>query len=186
MKVLALVLLLTGGFALAEHQTGGQAGSRADIVIDESAPGRAVLVEVSADPDATRRREMAFFVWRRGDGDFARSVVPPVEPGVYRFEVDLPEAGPWGFTLRYGLGIDVYYASVSGPTIDPLGDDSHRFVELFTGGLSAGTPRGVQTAGFALFGLLTAVSLVLVAAVLRHLGRQRSVGSARAPSHPST
>ena len=144
--------------------------SFATVTITPSGDGVTTVIEVETDPEVTRRREMTFFMNLRGVDDRTRSVIlPPSQPGRYRFEAELT-AGAWNITLRYGLGLDLYYAFVLAD-IDPqrAGGAPLRRGLAFEGDLGDEVPPLVQPLGFAVFGLVAVVALALVAAVLRGL-----------------
>ena len=169
---LALLLLL-GGLACAQAP---RLGSGADIRLDEAAPGNRLSLEVRTDPALTRNSELMAFVFprdRRSEAVVLRHLVPPVAPGLYRLEFELPTAGDWGFSLRYGLGLDLYHASFSA-RLEPAGERSFDVQTTFRGDLSERTPSYVQPLGFGIFALVALTALGLITGVLRWLGVQRS------------
>ena len=158
------------GFALGQARP----GSTADVTVVERGPGRPTLVEVRTNPELTKNGEMMLYIRGRDvghDRGYIKRLEPPVEPGLYRFEVTLPHAGTWGVNPRYGVGLDLYYASFSGH-FDPAGEDTFTFRTRFRGELGAGTPAYLQPLGFGILGVVLFVAFGLVVAVLRSLGRQ--------------
>jgi hypothetical protein len=163
----ALALLLVAFGTSASARIGE---SVATVVVAPHGDGALTAIEVSTNPDITRRHEMTLFLNRRDADDRGRSlIVPPTEPGRYRFEVALP-AGRWNLTLRYGVGLDLYYTWMR-IDIDPEGGVTQRRGALFEGDLGESVPALVQPLGFAVFGLVAVVALGLVVAVLRGLKR---------------
>ena len=166
-------LLLVTGLALAQ---GDRLGSRGEVTLSQQAGGP-LVIEVTTQPEITGRREMMFYLFPRSRGSeqhTVRRVAPAVESGRYRLEVELPEDGPWGFSLRYGSGLDLYYGFVE-QRIDSTADWQVRQLVTFRGGLEPGVPGYVQPLGFALFGLIAILTLVLIAVILRGL-RFRGAG----------
>ena len=97
-----------------------------------------------------------------------RRVMTPIEPGYYRLEVTLPDDTVWGFSLRYGTGINVYYAFLE----QPVNTNSEEVLQhniSFHGDLREGVPPFVQSIGFGVFGLLLVLVLSLIGVVLRTL-----------------
>lgn len=173
MRACVVLLALLAGLGLAQQP---RLGSEARIRLDEAAPGDRVALELQTDPALTKNSELMAFVFQRdrsGEAGILRHLVPPVEPGLYRLELELPEAGDWGFSLRYGLGLDLYYASVS-QRLEPAGERSFDFQTTFRGDLSERTPSYVQPLGFGIFALVALIALGLITGVLRWLGVQRS------------
>ena len=175
-RVGALLSALIFGFALAQARP----GSAADITVTERGAGRPTLIEVRTDPELTKNGEMMLYIHGRDAGHdrgYIKRLEPPLEPGVYRFEVTLPRAGTWGVNPRYGVGLDLYYSSFSGH-FDPAGEDVFTFRTRFRGELGAGTPAYLQPLGFGILGAVLLIALGLTVGVLRWLGRQevRAVG----------
>ncbi|UCH25417.1 MAG: hypothetical protein JSV66_16025 [Trueperaceae bacterium] len=175
----AIGLLLLWGAVLADHTENGRLGSFGTVHIVEQGAGQPTRIEVDTDPAVTGRHELHFYIFSRevGSGAPLRRLIPPGEPGRYVLEIDFPQPGRWGVSMRYGVGLDLYYAFVE-TVIEPQGLGTKKFATSFRGGLDSGTPRYVQSVGFAVFGLLAIISLVLISAVLRHV-KVRQVGQAQ-------
>ena len=170
-RVSVLLLLLALGAGLSQD---ARSGSAADITVTERGPEQPTLVEVRTDPALTKNSEMMLYIYPREvgrAGGFIKRLEPPVEPGLYRFEVTLPHVGEWGINPRYGIGLDLYYTSFAG-RIDPAGAETFSFARTFRGDLGADTPAYIQPLGFSIFGVVLVTALGLVVAVLRWLGRQ--------------
>lgn len=165
MKALSVALLLMG---LAWAQ---RAGGDAQITIYQRGEGRSSVVDVRTDPDVTGRGELFYFLIRQGEGVALRGAVPPSEPGRYRFEVAVPRAGPWGLSLRHGVGLELFY-TFHWFTLDPTSTTVHRAVKTFAAELGPEAPRFVQPLGMAIFGAVLSCSLLLVFAVLRFVQRR--------------
>lgn len=161
---LLLVLALTAAAA--------QIGETpATVTVTAGGNGVGSVIEIETDPAVTRRHELTLFLNRRGSGERTLSfIVPPLQPGHYRLETELA-AGAWNLALRYGLGLDLYYAFTQ-IDIDPSAAGGGRRFLLFERDLGDGVPALAQPLGFALFGLLATSSLVLVAVVLRRMRRE--------------
>ena len=166
-RVWILLLLSAFGFTLAQARP----GSAADITVTERGAGQPTLIEVRTDPALTKNSEMMLFIRSRETGDLLKRLEPTTEPGFYHFEVRLPHAGEWRVNPRYGVGLDLYYASFTG-RFDPAGTDSFSYAERFRGDLGVDTPGYIQPLGFTILAAVLAVALGLVVAVLRWLGRQ--------------
>jgi hypothetical protein len=169
----ALLLLALGlGLALAQPRDCGWGR----VTLDEAAPGARVRVTAETDPERSGASELMVFAFRPGqrEAGLIRALTPPAAPGVYRLELSLPEAGTWGFTVRYGVGLDLYYATVQ-QRLEPTGNRSFTQQTAFRGALAEAVPRYAQPLGFAVFGLVLLIAISLVAGVLRHL-RRAAVG----------
>jgi hypothetical protein len=89
------------------------------------------------------------------------------------YELEYPfEAGHWGINLRYGTGLDIYYAHVSN-YLEPSQERTLLFYDTFRGDLSETTPRYIQPLGFGIFGLMLVIALTLIITILRWLKRQQ-------------
>ena len=167
-----LLLTLLFGFALAQARP----GSAADITVTERGPEQPTLIEVRTDPELTKNGEMMLYIHGRDVGQargYIKRLEPPTEPGLHRFEVTLPNAGEWGVNPRYGVGLDLYYASFSG-RFDPAGQDTFTYRTRFRGDLGADTPAYIQPLGFGILAVVLVIALGLTVGVLRWLGRQRA------------
>lgn len=170
-----LLAALLFGFTLGQARP----GSAADITVTERGPEQPTLIEVRTDPELTQNGEMMLYIHGRSaehDRGYIKRLEPPLEPGLYRFEVTLPSAGEWGVNPRYGVGLDLYYASFEG-RFDPAGQDTFNYRTRFRGDLGADTPTYLQPLGFGILGLVLAIALGLVVGVLRRLGRQGGVAA---------
>lgn len=167
----ALLALLVALAATASARIGE---SVATVIVSPVGDGERIAIEVQTNPDITRRHELTLFLNRRNADDRPFSlIVPPIEPGLYRVERALP-AGSWNLTLRYGVGLDLYYTWMR-VDLDPVDGIALRRGALFEGDLGENVPALVQPLGFAVFGLVAAVALGLVVAVLRGLKRAEAV-----------
>ena len=145
-------------------------GGRADVTIVQR-PGAPLILEVETQPEITRHHEILAFMYPRSSMPSVgtvRRVMPPSEPGRYRLEVTLPDNGVWGFSLRYGTGINVYYAYLEQP-IDINSEEVLQHNIYFHRDLREGVPGFVQSVGFGVFGLLSLMVLSLIGVVLRTL-----------------
>lgn len=180
MRTARLLLPLVLGLALAH---GDRPGSSAELTFSKE-PNRPLLIEVVTEREITGDLELVLFMFPLEAGGQRRSVrrvVAPSEPGSYLLEVNLPNDGIWGFSLRYGRGLDLHYGFVEQP-IDRNNewDATHTFV--FRGGLNQGVPPNIQTIGFALLGLIAVATLAPIALLLRRLRIQ--LGAARSSEMP--
>lgn len=168
-----LVALLLAGGALGEHGGDGGAarlrdGSAGELRVVPRGPGEGVGLELRTQSELTGRSELALFARPPGEErELRKRIAPAVEPGRYVLELPGREAGEWILTFRYGVGLDIYYATARvavGPdeaaTVHPL---------LFRGGIAESAPRRLQALGFAMFAVVALLVLALVAAVLRRL-----------------
>ena len=114
--------------------------------------------------------EMSFYIYQPGGSkDFIRRIVPPSQPGVYRLEYTFSDYGYWEISLRSGIGLDRYYGQV-----DVIIDESSKSFtrrSVFQGDLDSTAPHYIQTIGFAIFGFLLLMTLVLIGAILRWLNQ---------------
>ena len=150
-------------------------GDRASVKVRTEGGALPVVFEVATDPDTTGRRELTFFLYRRDSGERSLTrVVTPLEPGRYRLEMPLV-AGSWNVSLRYGIGLDFHYGFFR-TDIDPEEERDQRHLVDFERELGDGVPGLVQPLGFAVFGALAGVALVLITVILRRLRREESGG----------
>jgi hypothetical protein len=164
------VLAFLSLFAVAQSP---RLGSLADVSITPRM-SQPALIEVRTDPTLTKNEELRLWIYRSDDDErtFDSRVVPPLEPGLYRFEYTFPERGSWGLNMRYGTGLDLYYANVSGP-LDPTQERTLEFSDTFYGSLTTQTPTYIQPLGFGIFALMLVIALTLVITILRWLKRQQ-------------
>jgi hypothetical protein len=172
MRLFATILLL---FVFAVAQNGApRVGSSANITITTRGALQPSLIEVRTDPTLTGNEELRFWIYRNDDDlrTFESRVVAPLEPGLYQFEHSFSERGNWGLNMRYGTGLDLYYANVSG-TLDPTQEKAQSFQDIFYGTLTTQTPGYIQPLGFGIFALMLVIALTLVITILRWLKRQQ-------------
>jgi hypothetical protein len=181
-KFLVIALVLFSAHSLAQSGT-PRTGSSAEISIILRGAAQPALIEVRTDPAVTKNEELRFWIYRNDDDSraFDSRVVPPVEPGLYRLEYTFPEKGSWELRMRYGTGLDLYYANVSN-YLEPSQEKTLNFRETFYGSLSTSTPRYIQPLGFGIFALMLVIALTLVVTILRWLKRQQktALNSSRA------
>jgi hypothetical protein len=111
---------------------------------------------------------MSFYIYQPGGSrDFDRRIVPPYKPGLYRLEYTFEDYGFWEVSLRSGIGLDRYYGEIN---LD-ISDGTQTFTRrsIFHGDLETTTPQYIQSIGFAVFGVLLLITLVLVGSLLRWL-----------------
>jgi hypothetical protein len=172
-KILLAVLVLFSTFTLA--QSGApRVGSSAEVSITPRGTNQSASIEIRTDPTYTKNEELRFWIYRSDDDlrTFESRVVIPVEPGVYRLEYTFPERGQWGLNMRYGTGLDLYYANVSG-IIEPSQERTINFSDVFYGTLTTGAPSYIQPLGFGIFALMLLIALTLVITILRWLKHQQ-------------
>lgn len=141
----------------------------AQIAIADGGSGRPSLVTVRvAPPDAPRGGEMLLSMFRPG-GMINRQVLEPAAPGVYRGWYVFPVAGTWWYYARFGPG---QWGSVAGGPMDVGGTPGtvDRAALTFRGKRRR-APEYVQPLGYAAFGLLGALALAGITAVLAGLRR---------------
>jgi hypothetical protein len=168
MKWFVVFLALILGTSLAQSRV----GSPTNISIELSARQPA-LIRIETDPNITKNEEMRLWIYRDDDDTrtFESRAVPPLARGVYELEYPFTE-GSWGLNLRYGTGLDIYYAHVSS-YLEPSRERTLFFYDTFYGDLSESTPRSMQPLGFSIFALMLAIALTLVITILRWLKRQQ-------------
>jgi hypothetical protein len=171
-KWFSVFLALIVGTSLAQARVGGPA----DVSIELRGENESALVRVETDPQLTKNEEMRLWIYRDDDDTrkFTSRVVTPRSSGVYELEYPFTE-GSWGLNLRYGTGLDVYYAHVS-TYLEPSRERTLHFYDTFYGDLSETTPRYMQPLGFGIFALMLLISLTLVITILRWLERQQKTG----------
>ena len=169
MKWFFVFLVLTVGISLAQSRDGGAV----NVSIELRGENKDALVRIETDPNLTKREEVRLWIYRDDDDTrtFESRVVTPLEDGVYEFEYPFTE-GSWGLNLRYGTGLDIYYAHVA-TYLEPSQERTLYFSDTFYGDLSETTPRYMQPLGFSIFALMLAISLTLVITILRWLKRQQ-------------
>jgi hypothetical protein len=169
MKWVVVFLALIVGTSLAQSRVGGPA----EISIELRGERQPALIRIETDPSITNLEEMRLWIYRDDDDTrkFASRVVPPLTSGVYELEYPFTK-GSWGLNLRYGTGLDIYYAHVS-TYLEPSQERTLHFYDTFYGELSKTTPRYMQPLGFSIFALMLLISLTLVVTILRWLNRQQ-------------
>jgi hypothetical protein len=171
MRVLALATFLSlslMGWAPAQNATLVRTGSSATISVVRPPDGPAVI-EVRTDPQRTGHQELFLWLMPREVGRSAAvsRVVPPVEPGLYRYAHDF-SPGEWHVTLRHGVGLDLYYTSIQF-RVTSEGVDPAAFRRRFQPDLAESAPRYLQPMGFGILGLVVALTLALLVITLRRL-----------------
>jgi hypothetical protein len=169
MKWFVILLALIVGTSLAQSREGGPA----DISIELRGDNQPALIRIETDPSITNNEEMRLWIYRDDDDTrmFEGRVVPPLTKGVYELEYPFTQ-GSWGINLRYGTGLDIYYARVSG-YLEPSQERTLSLYDTFYGELSTSTPRYMQPLGFSIFALMLVIALTLVVTILRWLKRQQ-------------
>jgi hypothetical protein len=146
-----------------------------DLNIDRQ--GKQLILEVHTEEKQNPLAEMSFYIYQPGASrDFTRRIVPAVSPGVYRLLYTFPQDGYWEINLRQGIGLDRYYAELS-LTIDESAQSYSRRM-VFQGDMDRQTPGYIQGIGFAVFGLLLLITLILLWSILRWIKRSSSIASA--------
>jgi hypothetical protein len=166
-----VLLALIVGTSLAQSRVGGPA----DISIELRGENQPALIRIETDPNITNNEEMRLWIYRDDDDTrkFEGRVVPPLTRGVYELEYPFTE-GSWGINLRYGTGLDIYYAHLSS-YLEPSQERTLLFYDTFYGELSTTTPHYMQPLGFSIFALMLLISLTLVVTILRWLKRQQKI-----------
>jgi hypothetical protein len=167
MKVLVMVSLFWFGFVMAESRT---------RVIDMSINlrGKDLILEVTPET-INRFGEMSFYIYKPGDPrNFIRRMIP-AQNGIYRLIYTFPEDGYWDINLRYGIGLDRYYANLD-LSVDQRSQTYNRRT-VFHGDLDNQAPNYIQTIGFGVFALLLLITLSLITTILRWLKKVRGQGS---------
>lgn len=169
MKWFVVFLALMVGTSLAQSRV----GSPADISIELRGERQPALIRIETNPNITNNEEMRLWIYRDDDDTrkFESRVTSPLTKGVYELEYPFTE-GSWGINLRYGTGLDIYYARVSS-YLEPSQQRTLLFYDTFYGELSNTTPRYMQPLGFSIFALMLVIALTLVVTILRWLKRQQ-------------
>jgi hypothetical protein len=172
-RVAVIIFIFSLSLTLAQSGT-PRTGSSAEVSIVLGGAVQPALIEVRTDPAITKNEELRFWIYRNDDDSraFDSRVAPPVEPGLYRLEYSFPEKGSWELRMRYGTGLDLYYANVSN-YLEPSQEKTLNFRETFYGSLTTSTPRYIQPLGFGIFALMLVIALTLVVTILRWLKRQQ-------------
>jgi hypothetical protein len=161
MKGLVMVSLFWFGFVMAESRT--QA-----IEMSIKLSGKDLILEVTPE---TRSgfSEMSFYIYKPGNPrNFIRRIIP-AQNGIYRLMYTFPEDGYWDINLRYGIGLDRYYANLD-LRVDQRSQTYNRRT-VFHGDLDNQTPNYIQSIGFGVFALLLFITLSLITTILRWLKR---------------
>ncbi len=166
MKSLLIVLVLLGvNLALAAPRV-----QTVTMTIEQNQKN--LILEVQTEDKSWH--ELSFYIYKPGSRrDFVRRIVPPSEPGLYRLEYTFADYGSWEINLRYGTGLDRYYGWIN----LEIDESSKNFIRrnIFQGDLDRTAPRYIQSIGFAIFGLLLLISLVLIGAILRWLSHRHHI-----------
>lgn len=165
------VALAAAGAARAAAKPAFPGPTRAtgEIAIADGGTDRPSLVTIRVTPaDAPRGGEMLLSMYRPG-GIINRQVLEPVTPGVYRGAYLFPVSGTWWYYARFGPG---QFGSVAGGFILVAGVPGtvDRAAVAFRGERRR-TPEYVQPLGYAAFGLMGAIALAGVTAVLVRMRR---------------
>jgi hypothetical protein len=137
---------------------------RAAITITHRGPGRPSSVEVRVvPPGAAHGGELLLSIYRPGVA-VNRRALEPAAPGVYRAQYLFPVDGAWRYYMRFGPGQAGFVtAGYIGIANQPAGVDAA--ASRFRSGLRR-APAYVQPLGYAACGLIAAVAVAAIAAVL--------------------
>jgi hypothetical protein len=140
-------------------------------------PGFPSIVEIQLTPsDAAGGGELFLSMTRPNSKGYLRKrrVLTPATQGVYRLKYLFPENGMWYFYVRYGPGQAGFHALMP-MAVDPRVGGEDRVTMRMRRGLSNGVPVWIQPLGYAAFGLVAALALIGVLAILNHLRRTTRV-----------
>ena len=139
-----------------------------EVTIRHRGPGLPSVVTVRLDPPgATGDGELLLSIFQRDGTVINRHVLQPIGRGVYRAEFVFPSGGSWGYYMRFGPG-QAGYASGGIVDLTPEAGTVDTFGAVFRSGLRR-APRYVQPLGYAAFGLMAALALAGVWAILAWL-----------------
>jgi hypothetical protein len=148
----------------------------AEVTIRHRGPSLPAVVLIRLQPQsAAGNGELLLSMFQRDGSVINRRVLEPIARGVYRTEFPFPSGGHWGYYMRFGPG----QAGYSGAGIVDLTPEAG-VVDTFTAVLHSGLRRAppyVQTLGYSAFGILAALALAGVWAILAWL-RAARVGRA--------
>ncbi len=140
----------------------------AEVTIQHRGPDRPGIVTIRMHPPyAAGDGELLLSIFQHHGGVINRHVLEPVARGVYRTEFLFPSGGRWGYYMRFGPG-QAGYASSGILDLTPEAGTVDTFTAVFRSGL-ARAPRYVQSLGYAAFGLIAALALAGVWAILAWL-----------------
>jgi hypothetical protein len=138
------------------------------ITVAHAAGGLPSLVTIAVFPaGAPRGSELLFSIFQPGGGAVNRRVLEPASPGVYREEYRFPAPGAYGFYMRFGAGQSGFVAAGAigiGAAPGTLDEVTTRF----RSGLRK-APGYVQPLGYTIFGLIAALAIAGMAAVLARI-----------------
>ncbi len=166
--LLLLVIIVQPGLSQSYNW---RQGSEATLSVQKK--DSTLSIEVLTNPELTKSHEMSFFIQDRSTQDIIRRTIPPENPGHYRLSIEAPAVNRLGISLRYGIGIDMYYG-YRDVQLGPQPSGERLYPLTFRGTLRQDTPAYIQTLGFGILAMVLILTLISVTAVLRHL-RQQSV-----------
>lgn len=137
----------------------------AEVTIRHRGPGLPAVVLIRLHPQsAAGNGELLLSMFHRDGRVINRRVLEPMARGVYGTEFPFPSGGTWGYYMRFGPG----QAGYSGGGIVDLTPEAG-VVDTFRAVLHSGfrgVPPYVQTLGYSAFGILAALALAGVWAIL--------------------
>lgn len=143
----------------------------AAVTIRHRGPGLPAVVLIRLQPlSAVGDGELLLSMFD-GRGTTNRRVLEPVARGMYRTEFPFPSGGHWGYYLRFGPG-QAGYAGTGVVDLTPQAGIVDTFTAVLHSGLR-GVPPYVQPLGYAAFGVLAALALAGVWAILGWLSSAR-------------
>ena len=162
-----LVALIVSSLAFS----GVMAGTLdATFNVTSNPDGKTSSVELRVTPPTND--QLLIWVWQIG-GTFQRGFSQPVnpsQPGVYRFDVPT-QGGVWNYYMRVGPGQAgfigrgrIFAPDTVGNTLESRGLLQNQFEDT--------VPAYVQPVGYALWAVVAALALWLVAVILGRLGRR--------------
>lgn len=171
--VTAAVLATGSGASAGALVTQPMQRLTARIAVADEGTDRSSLVTVRISPaDAPRGGEILLSMFRPG-GTINRQVLEPASPGLYRGRYVFSVSGTWWYYLRFGPGqwgsVATGYLLIAGQP----GTVDHGFATFRSERRRA--PEWVQPLGYAAFGLIGAIALACITAVLVRIRRYGSV-----------
>ena len=146
------------------------------VSVRHRGPDLASVIEIRLTPqNAAGNGELYLSMIKPTPGGYLkmRRVLTPATRGVYLFEYRFPEEGNWEFYLRYGPG-QAGYSALTLADISPRVGGVDTFTSQMRRGYFERVPGWVQPLGYAAFGLLAALALAGVAAIMHHLRQIQS------------
>ncbi len=139
-----------------------------EVTIRHRGPGLPSVVTVRLyPPGAAGDGELLLSIFQRDGTVINRHVLQPIGPGVYKAEFVFPSGGSWGYYMRFGPG-QAGYASGGIVDLTLEAGTVDTFAAVFRSGLRR-APQYVQPLGYAAFGLMAALALAGVWAILAWL-----------------